>query len=165
MAVFKKTLEEQRRLDFRMLLSGAITFYRQKEKINHVANWFLLNNYVIFSFDCSEWLEPNDFHKEVSSKLSFPDYYGRNVNAFIDCIRDLEFPEEGGILFTFYNLDKFFIMNEDFCLSIFDAIELTSREHLMLGNRLISLAQLTNQNIVVSKIGCITPSWSIDYNE
>ncbi|WP_336127808.1 barstar family protein [Mesoflavibacter sp. CH_XMU1422-2] len=31
----------------------------------------------------------NSFHSEFKSKLNFPDYYGENMDAWIDCVDEL----------------------------------------------------------------------------
>ena len=31
----------------------------------------------------------DDFHNEISSKLNFPEYYGRNLDAMHDCLTDI----------------------------------------------------------------------------
>lgn len=32
----------------------------------------------------------DDFHDEFFKKFNFPDYYGRNMDAWIDCMDDIE---------------------------------------------------------------------------
>ena len=36
--------------------------------------------------EISDW---ESFHRVVAKSLRFPPYYGRNGNAFIDCLRDI----------------------------------------------------------------------------
>ena len=40
----------------------------------------------------------DDFHNEVSSKLGFPEYYGRNLDAMHDCLTDIA--DEVEVVFT-----------------------------------------------------------------
>lgn len=35
------------------------------------------------------------FHNFFARKFGFPDFYGRNMNAWIDCMSDLDHPEYG----------------------------------------------------------------------
>ena len=36
----------------------------------------------------------DDFYTELSSLFGFPDFFGRNVNALIDCLFSLRYPED-----------------------------------------------------------------------
>ena len=38
--------------------------------------------------DVSEVRDWEDFHDYFTQKFEFPDYYGRNMNAWIDCMED-----------------------------------------------------------------------------
>jgi RNAse (barnase) inhibitor barstar len=44
----------------------------------------------IISIDCSKIKCWETFHELFSETLGFPDYYGRNLNALIDCLDDSE---------------------------------------------------------------------------
>ena len=35
------------------------------------------------------------FHKVFATTLGFPDFYGKNMNAWIDCMTSLDCPEDG----------------------------------------------------------------------
>ncbi|MDP1726190.1 MAG: barstar family protein [Bacteroidota bacterium] len=37
----------------------------------------------------------NSFHDIFKMTLGFPDFYGRNMNAWIDCMTDIDTPENG----------------------------------------------------------------------
>lgn len=43
-----------------------------------------------------------EFHEEVSQKLNFPDYYGKNLDAMYDCLTDILEPME----INFYGVEK-----------------------------------------------------------
>jgi RNAse (barnase) inhibitor barstar len=44
----------------------------------------------IIEIDVSSISSSEELHELLSSKLSFPGYYGRNWDAFWDCVRDPE---------------------------------------------------------------------------
>jgi RNAse (barnase) inhibitor barstar len=37
----------------------------------------------------------DSFHTVFASTFGFPDFYGRNINAWIDCMTSLDAPEDG----------------------------------------------------------------------
>ena len=44
---------------------------------------------ITFKIDGKKLTDWNSFHSEFKTKLNFPDYYGENMDAWIDCIDDL----------------------------------------------------------------------------
>ena len=45
--------------------------------------------------DCKEIPDWDSFHDLFSKKFGFPRFYGRNMNAWIDCMSSLDSPEDG----------------------------------------------------------------------
>ena len=40
--------------------------------------------------DCARIINENSFHQEFSKAFGFPKFYGRNMNAWIDCMSSLD---------------------------------------------------------------------------
>jgi hypothetical protein len=49
----------------------------------------------IVEIDCEKIVNWESFHDEFFLKMGFPDFYGRNMNAWIDCMSSLSDPEDG----------------------------------------------------------------------
>ena len=47
------------------------------------------------SIDCNKITDWASFHKEFARVFGFPDFYGRNMDAWIDCLTSLDAPEDG----------------------------------------------------------------------
>jgi hypothetical protein len=47
------------------------------------------------SVDCSKIRDWASFHDEFAKIFGFPGFYGRNMNAWIDCMTSLDAPEDG----------------------------------------------------------------------
>jgi RNAse (barnase) inhibitor barstar len=47
------------------------------------------------SLDCNNIRDWDSFHEEFARVFGFPDFYGRNMNAWIDCLTSLDAPEDG----------------------------------------------------------------------
>lgn len=45
--------------------------------------------------DCEKIKDWESFHDEFNNVFGFPDFYGRNMNAWIDCMSSLSEPDEG----------------------------------------------------------------------
>jgi hypothetical protein len=50
---------------------------------------------TIVSLDCERIRDWKSFHDEFAAVFGFPDFYGRNMNAWIDCMTSLDQPEDG----------------------------------------------------------------------
>ncbi|WP_162231040.1 barstar family protein [Winslowiella iniecta] len=47
------------------------------------------------SIDFSKIKTIGDFHDEMNELFGFPDFYGKNVHALIDCLSSIRFPSDG----------------------------------------------------------------------
>lgn len=41
------------------------------------------------TIDCTGITEPSQLHAALANKLSFPDWYGNNLDALFDCLSDI----------------------------------------------------------------------------
>jgi RNAse (barnase) inhibitor barstar len=49
-------------------------------------------NYRTYRIDCDKITDWESFHAVSVSVFEFPEYYGRNMNAWIDCLSDFDSP-------------------------------------------------------------------------
>lgn len=105
------------------------------------------------TFDCANWKSDEDFHEAISQALTFPDYYGRNLDALSECMRfDLDVPEESGLLLVFHHFDVFKKHFPKTAYHLLDIIAEASRQYLLYGKRLISFIQSDDKNITFEPI-------------
>ena len=50
---------------------------------------------ALVSIDCAKIRDWNSFHDEFAAVFGFPEFYGRNMNAWIDCMTSLDEPDHG----------------------------------------------------------------------
>lgn len=48
----------------------------------------------LVKIECKNIHDRDSFHDEFMRVFGFPDFYGRNLNAWIDCMSSLAFPED-----------------------------------------------------------------------
>ncbi len=58
----------------------------------------------IVTIDCSEIDTADGFHDALAQALSFPDYYGKNLDALYDCLTD-DFTDRELILNNWHSLE------------------------------------------------------------
>ena len=88
---------------------------------------------MVHDFDCAAWKSEDDFHDAVSTALKFPGWYGRNINAFSDCLCDIEIPEEGGASWCSGGIDHFAAQHPKFAQWVLEDIQENSRLPVAVG--------------------------------
>lgn len=156
MAIFQNNPDERQRLDWSILQNGWTSLYWKKEILETDLTWFKCENYSIVDFDCKKWTSENEMHKQLRSKLIFPDYYGENWDALNDCLSDFEISDTGQIV-VFRHLDNFDINRVHTLLDIFAR---NSRLQMLFGKRLIVLAQVDNANYQIDYVGATPVMWN-----
>ena len=101
MPVFSVNSEDHQRLDLQLLKNGVIHLYYRPATLSRDIDWLKSNQYRIEEFDCSKWSDEKVMHDELATRLEFPGYYGRNLDALNDCLRDLTFHETRGLVLVF----------------------------------------------------------------
>lgn len=49
----------------------------------------------MITIDCNEIRNWKTFHDVFAKQFGFPEFYGRNMNAWIDCMTSIDTPEDG----------------------------------------------------------------------
>ena len=107
MPFFSSDEETTQRRDFTILRDGGVALYWRPEALRMDLNWLESNEYNIVEFDAARWKNEEQMHDAIRSALSFPYYYGKNLDALNDCLTDLELTETGGVALVFHHYDQF----------------------------------------------------------
>ena len=163
MAFFKrkeKAPAEVERLDWKLLERGAVTLYHKGAVLSQDLGWFRQQRYVIHELDAAGWAAPADFHVEVQRVLNFPEYYGKNLASWIDCVAELSVPDESGMALVFRRYDSFARTQPQLAQTILDSIETSSRRFLLTGRRLLALVQSDDPRIRFERVGAMPVTWN-----
>ena len=160
MACFRNEPEEWQRLDYLILREGSIYLYFQNSVLNESIQWLESSGYQINEFDTAKWETEESMHDDFAATLSFPDYYGKNLDALNDCMSDVEIPFDGGRAMVFRGYDRFnsrFPRTAQIVLDIFDE---TSRQRMVFGERLVGLVQSNDPAILFDQTGRYFARWN-----
>jgi RNAse (barnase) inhibitor barstar len=163
MAFFKrkeKAPAETQRLDWKLLERSAIALYHKGTVLSQDVAWFRQNGYAIHELDGAAWTTPADFHTDAQRALNFPDYYGKNLASWVDCVAELAVPDDGGMLLVFRRFDVFAHAQPQLAQTILDSIESTSRRFLLTGRRLVALVQSDDPRIRFDRVGALPVTWN-----
>ena len=153
MAAFSTDQSEWQRLDLRLLQNSPVALYFRPGVLNEDTAWLRAEGYQIDEFDCATWHAEPDFHTDIAARLAFPDYYGRNLNAFNDCIGDIEVPDAGGKAIVFRRFDLFAQRQPRVAQVILDIMASASWHHLLFGRRLLTFVQSDDPRIGFETVG------------
>jgi len=173
MAAFSRNehglVERDCRLDYKLLRTGGVTLYWADRVLAEDLAWLRKEQYAIHEFDGCNWRVEDDFHDEVANALQFPGYYGRNLNAFKDCMRDVEVSDDGGMVIVIRNIEaveRHATERHDrkFLWDVLDILDETTRGNLLFGRRFLTLLQSRNParipGIDFSGVGAAHVDWN-----
>ena len=86
MPVFSES--EFGRLDWVLMRDGPVRLYNDGAVFDSDLAELAGFGYVVHQFDCTSWADDAAMHNDFKTRLSFPDYYGKNLDALLDCLRD-----------------------------------------------------------------------------
>src|SRR5262245_5876455 len=121
--------EDANRLDFELLRDSAVTLGRSREVLAEHAAWLRRHGYLV------------------------PAYYGRNLDAFNDCLCGVEVPEEGGMALAFLSFDVLHRLSPERAWHVLDIVARWSRFFLLTGRRLMALVQTDAPRFQVKPVG------------
>ncbi|HTB72366.1 MAG TPA: barstar family protein [Polyangiaceae bacterium] len=160
MAAFTDDPSEFQRLDWRLLQNGAVVLYLRPDVLEPDIAWLQEYAYEVKRFDCRTWSDQRAMHVAMATTLSFPEYYGMNLNAMSDCISDLEIPVEGGLVLVFSGFDSFSSRYGHVAQGVLDLLADNARRFLLFGRRLLVLVQSDDPRIAFAPVGATAVSWN-----
>jgi hypothetical protein len=163
MAFFKrkeKAPAEVQRLDWKLLERGAVALYHKSSVLSADLAWLRHENYTIYEMNAATWQAPQDFHVEAQRVLNFPSYYAKNLASWVDCVAELQVPDESGSVLVFRRFEMFARSQPQLAQTILDSIETTSRRFLLTGRRLLALVQSDDPRIRFERVGAMPVTWN-----
>jgi RNAse (barnase) inhibitor barstar len=111
------------------------------------------DGYRCVPLDCSGWGGEDAFHAAMASALDFPDYYGRNLDAFNDCLSSIEVGGFRGLVLVFSHWEAFARLAGDRTWAVLDIIASASRFRLVYGDRLLALLHVADPLLQFEPVG------------
>ena len=156
MTFFQDKPEEWQRLDYRILQNGWTSLYWQQQILEKDINWFRNENFKVVDFDCANWIDTKHLHIDFKAKLSFPGYYGGNLDALNDCLSEVEI-NDGGLIIVFYHFQN---VPNDIAHALLDIFANNSRRHMLFGKKFLTLVQVDDPNYQIEPVGACTVLWN-----
>jgi RNAse (barnase) inhibitor barstar len=152
--------DEWQKFDYQLLRNSPVTLYYRSEVLDKTVIQLQDAGYGIDEFDCFTWKSESDFHREIALALEFPDYYGQNLNAFNDCMKDIDVPDLGGRIIVLQKFDSFVQHEPKVAQIILDILAISSWRFLLTGQRLMTLVQSDDPRIAFDRVGAHPVKWN-----
>lgn len=146
--------------DQQLLRHGAVALFYREAVLAEAIQWLQTRHYLVPVLDCGAWQTTADFHRVVAQALAFPDYYGRNLDALRDCLRDVDIPATSGMAIVLLHYDAFAGRVPDVAHALADILAGASWDFLVAGRKLLTLVQSDDPGIQLAALGCRHAIWN-----
>lgn len=150
------------RLDWQILQNGWVSMYWREKLLEADVQWLADHAYRIYRVDCRRWSSDQSALVDIGVALGFPDYYGPCLDAFNDCLWDLEVPDEGGAAIVLHRYDHFVQQSPATAHAILDIIARNARSFMLFGRRLLTLVQSDDPRLSFDPVGATSVWWNPD---
>ena len=155
------------RLDWQIMQYSSVALYWRQEFFEKATSWLQSHGYTVHLISCDTTLD--DFRQQMTRVLRFNELFGYepwtgNLDALNDAFRHLDFSNRTGIAFAFRGIDRRMKSkyNRTLVQGVLDIIACHSRDYMLLGHRLLCLAQSDDAAIQFESIGATQPWWNCD---
>jgi RNAse (barnase) inhibitor barstar len=159
-AVFKDDPEEWQRLDWQLLQNSPITLYFSPSVLDADAAWFVEQRYRALYFRAADHASSEELLAALGKVLGFPEYYGRNLDAFNDCLSEVDVPDVGGLLLVLRDFDVLAADSRPIAQALLDICADNSRRFLLTGKRFLVLVHSADPRIAFDPVGAAPVMWN-----
>jgi len=168
MAVFNAVDVTDQQLDWTIVRDGGLALYWRPEVLAQDSRWLELKGYRIVEFNAAGWNSEEQMHQSLASRLSFPDYYGKNLHALNECRQDdVVVPDDGGLVLVLRHYDRFAKAVQieapdarNLAQSVLHILGRAIRHHMLFGRRLMILVQSDDPRVCFENLACIAANWN-----
>ncbi|MCJ8165824.1 hypothetical protein MKJ04_13305 [Pontibacter sp. E15-1] len=154
MVVFRNTPEEWQRLDWMILQNGYACLYLRKEFLLLDIAWFRGERYRVIEFDCTAWAGEQALRTDVAQRLRLQE--SGSFKELGDRLKEADITGKGLVL-VLHHLDA---VEKELGQELLDVLARAAQWHLLLGERLLTLAQVDDLKMVYKPVGARPVLWN-----
>jgi RNAse (barnase) inhibitor barstar len=148
------------RLDWQLLQNSSVTLYHSHEILAGDLRWLGENGYDIRSLELGAWSASQDYLVAIGQVLRFPQFYGRSLDAFNDCLSDVPISQEGGLVLVLREYQQLSVAFPSIAQAVLDILADNARWFLLTGRRLLVLVQSSDPRIAFEPVGATSVMWN-----
>lgn len=166
MAPWDTHAELSHSVDYRLVQNTFVTMFWQQFLLDDTVRWLSGHDYDVVALDAGAWRAAEDMFSAVARALDFPAYFGQNLDALNDCMRDVAAGEYGwraeatGLVLVLTNFERFAASDRRTAQILLDIVAGQARAAMLIGNRLICLIQSNDPRITFEPVGAMPLMWN-----
>jgi RNAse (barnase) inhibitor barstar len=147
---------------YRLAMNSFVTLFWRTGVLQDTVGWLIEHGYHVVRLPAAEWTTQADFHRDIKVALDFPDYYGANLDAFNDCLRDVATQDSPatGLVLVMTGYDAFARREPRAAQAILDIIADQARTGALHGHRMLCLVQSDDPHIEFAPVGGTAVPWN-----
>jgi RNAse (barnase) inhibitor barstar len=160
MATFTSDPAEWQRLDWQLLQNSPVALYFSNAILADDVSWFHQYGYRVLSIQVADFVSRDALLVALGELFAFPHYFGRSLDAFNDCLSDVEVPTDGGLVLVLHDFNLYAKSSPDVAHAILDIVADNSRRFLLTGRRFVTLVHSSDPAINFEPIGATPVLWN-----
>lgn len=139
----------------------------QSSLLDETVGWLRAHDYRVVELDAESWSSEADIYQDLGSGLHFPDYFGHNMAALNDCMRDIaagdygwDVEHETGVVIVLKRFDAFAKVDRRTAQTMLDIVAVQARCAILIGNRMICLVQSNDPHLAFEPVGAMPVMWN-----
>ena len=153
-------------VDYRLAADSFVTLFHDPAILTRTVAWLREHGYRVVTVDASEWRSEADLHDGLARALEFPDYYGANLDALNDCLRDIADGrstvdhDATGLVLALLAYDTVAATHPLLAHAVLDVFALRARGAALIGRRMLCLVQSRDPGIRFDPVGATPVLWN-----
>jgi len=166
MPTFDPTALTSRDKDWALLHNSHVHLYWRAQVLHDTVSWLQARQYRIFALDAGNWVNAADMHSDLARGFDFPPYYGGNLDALNDCLRDVAFYAYGaqrdsvGTVLVLSHFDAFARTNREVAQALLDIYAGVAGMAMLIGHRMLCLVQSDDPQLAFDPVGASPVMWN-----
>jgi RNAse (barnase) inhibitor barstar len=148
------------RADWPLFQNGWVTLYWKPEVLESDCKWLCDQGYRVHRMSTDRWSSSEIALRDLGETLSFPGYYGQNLDAFGDCLSDIEVPDSSGTAIVLLRYDQFAATDRGTAQALLDIMAGRARQHMVFGRRLAILVQTDDPRLSFGPLAPTHAHWN-----
>ncbi|WP_232248649.1 barstar family protein [Streptacidiphilus rugosus] len=143
-----------------------VTLYWRRALFDDAIARLREQRFAVVEVDASPWTTSEAMHRDLATALDFPGYYGQNLDALNDCLRDVVGGEYGipadaaGFALAFTQYDAFARACPREAQIVLDILADHGRSGAVFGQRVLCLVHSDDPDIAFEPVGAMGVEWN-----